>query len=157
MSQEEADVPKADVPKADVPKADVPSEEERGSASSEFILFALPLFLPLIVLFMALNRSASIEIKQEMIARELLATFVSSRDDSSAFSRANFLLDKYRQEDQKLTEMKYAVRCQLNPCIQPGAAVEITITSVALLAGIPGDEELVLTTSAQGYVDKWGQ
>ena len=129
--------------------------DERGSAVSEFVLLALPLFIPLIILFNSFNATSAVKSNQEMIVRQLLFAFTSSSDDASAYRRMDSLLAKYKQADQKLLNLAYQVRCQSLPCITPGSAVEITLLNVQQISGIPGRESVTISTKAKGYVAKW--
>ena len=55
-----------------------PSCDERGSATSEFILIALPLFVPALLFFVAISQVSRAEMEASMLAREALKAFVSS-------------------------------------------------------------------------------
>lgn len=142
------------------------SHDERGSAINEFVLIALPLFLPLLILFTALNKSSSAQINQEMMVRQLLYAFTSGVNDENAYQRADFLLSKHlevrrhggRQVEGRgnQTPLRYSVRCQTNPCITPGSAVEVTLYGTLNISGIPGREKMEILARAKGFVDKWG-
>ena len=63
--------------------------DERGSASIEFVLLAIPLFIPL---FLFMNSFSAVTDDQERLrtlARESARAFVTSANDQNAFEVAN--------------------------------------------------------------------
>lgn len=158
-----------------------PSIDERGSANSEFILIALPLFLPALLFFLSISQVSRAEMEASMLAREAIKAFVSSENDAEAHLRTRLLLDQYSQlvasgrntssSFNSLSD-QYSISCSTYPCIQPGAQVELTLFSFidveSEISGIehtPGntwgvdgnqvEKRRVAIASARGYVDKW--
>ena len=157
------------------------SFDERGSATSEFILIALPLFIPALLFFVSISQVSRAEMEASMLAREALKAFVSSDNDAEAHVRTRLLLSQYsklttserktRSSQNSLSE-EYSISCSTYPCIQPGAQVELTLFSLidveSEISGIeqtPGnawgidgnqiEKRRVAIASARGYVDKW--
>jgi len=157
------------------------SFDERGSATSEFILIALPLFLPALLFFVSISQVSRAEMEASMLAREALKAFVSSDNDAEAHLRTRLLLSQYseltaserktRSSQNSLSE-KYSISCSTYPCIQPGTQVELTLFSLidveSEISGIeqtPGnawgvngnqiEKRRVAIASARVYVDKW--
>ncbi|MEY2723139.1 MAG: hypothetical protein EBW33_04890 [Actinobacteria bacterium] len=157
------------------------SFDERGSATSEFILIALPLFLPALLFFVSISQVSRAEMEASMLAREALKAFVSSDNDAEAHLRTRLLLSQYseltaserktRSSQNSLSE-RYSISCSTYPCIQPGTQVELTLFSLidveSEISGIeqtPGnawgvngnqiEKRRVAIASARGYVDKW--
>ena len=157
------------------------SFDERGSATSEFILIALPLFIPALLFFVSISQVSRAEMEASMLAREALKAFVSSDNDAEAHLRTRLLLSQYseltasdrktRSSQNSLSE-EYSISCSTYPCIQPGAQVELTLFSLidveSEISGIeqtPGnawgvngnqiEKRRVAIASARGYVDKW--
>jgi hypothetical protein len=157
------------------------SFDERGSATSEFILIALPLFIPALLFFVSISQVSRAEMEASMLAREALKAFVSSDNDAEAHVRTRLLLSQYsklttserktRSSQNSLSE-KYSISCSTYPCIQPGTQVELTLFSLidveSEISGIeqtPGnawgdngnqiEKRRVAIASARGYVDKW--
>ncbi|MFM8384283.1 MAG: hypothetical protein ACKN96_04795 [Actinomycetota bacterium] len=158
-----------------------PPCDERGSATSEFILIALPLFVPALLFFVSISQVSKAEMEASMLARESLKAFVSSENDAEAHQRTRLLLSQYSQlgvagrktssRENSLSD-QYAINCSMNPCIQPGAQVELTLFSFvdieSEISGIeqaPGsawgaasnqiEKRRVAVASVRGYVDKW--
>lgn len=158
-----------------------PSIDERGSATSEFVLIALPLFLPALLFFLSISQVSRAEMEASMLAREALKAFVSSENDAEAHLRTRLLLDQYsqlvasgRNTSSSLNSLsdQYSISCSTYPCIQPGAQVELTLFSLidvgSEISGIeqtPGnawgvdgnqiEKRRVAIASVRGYVDKW--
>ena len=157
------------------------SFDERGSATSEFILIALPLFIPALLFFVSISQVSRAEMEAFMLAREALKAFVSSDNDAEAHLRTRLLLSQYseltaserktRSSQNSLSE-RYSISCSTYPCIQPGTQVELTLFSLidveSEISGIeqtPGnawgvngnqiEKRRVAIASARGYVDKW--
>lgn len=157
------------------------SFDERGSATSEFILIALPLFIPALLFFVSISQVSRAEMEASMLAREALKAFVSSDNDAEAHLRTRLLLSQYsklttserktRSSQNSLSE-EYSISCSTYPCIQPGAQVELTLFSLidveSEISGIeqtPGnawgvngnqiEKRRLAIASARGYVDKW--
>lgn len=156
--------------------------DEEGSAVAEFVLLALPLFLPALLFFIALAHSINSEMEASMLARQAVSAFVSGRDDSQAHSRVRLLLNEYEKlnnQDIRRTieennfkvpqnstdeRISYLVDCEANPCIAPGAKVRLTLYLEYSVANkidsinrspsrINGERRAI--ASADGYVDKW--
>ncbi|NCV34529.1 MAG: hypothetical protein EBW66_02880 [Actinobacteria bacterium] len=157
------------------------SFDERGSATSEFILIALPLFIPALLFFVSISQVSRAEMEASMLAREALKAFVSGDNDAEAHLRTRLLLSQYseltaserktRSSQNSLSE-RYSISCSTYPCIQPGTQVELTLFSLidveSEISGIeqtPGnawgvngnqiEKRRVAIASARGYVDKW--
>ncbi|NCV84004.1 MAG: hypothetical protein EBW41_04855 [Actinobacteria bacterium] len=157
------------------------SFDERGSATSEFILIALPLFIPALLFFVSISQVSRAEMEASMLAREALKAFVSSDNDAEAHLRTRLLLSQYseltaserktRSSQNSLSE-EYSISCSTYPCIQPGTQVELTLFSLIDVEseisgieqtpsnawGIDGNQiekRRVAIASARGYVDKW--
>jgi Flp pilus assembly protein TadG len=158
-----------------------PSIDERGSATSEFVLIALPLILPALLFFLSISQVSRAEMEASMLAREAIKAFVSSENDAEAHLRTRLLLDQYSQlvasgrntssSFNSLSD-QYSISCSTYPCIQPGAQVQLTLFSFidveSEISGIeqtPGntwgvdgnqvEKRRVAIASARGYVDKW--
>lgn len=158
-----------------------PSIDERGSATSEFVLIALPLFLPALLFFLSISQVSRAEMEASMLAREAIKAFVSSENDAEAHLRTRLLLDQYsqlvasgRNRSSSFNSLsdQYSISCSTYPCIQPGAQVELTLFSLidvgSEISGIeqtPGnawgvdgnqiEKRRVAIASVRGYVDKW--
>ncbi len=71
------------------------SFDERGSAISEFVLIATPLFLPALLFFNAMNNTANEEMNTSMLARQAVRAFASAPDLMTGHQRVKIILDQY--------------------------------------------------------------
>lgn len=109
-------------PRSFYPKWDVEVTDEKGSATGEFVLIALPLFLPALLFFLAMSQIARSEMEMSFIAREAVRAFTTGSEDQSAHLRVQALLNEYG-----LPPFSYKVLCSAQPCISPGAKVALTV------------------------------
>lgn len=127
--------------------------DERGSATTEFVLLALPLFLPALLFFLSLSNSANSEMEASFLARQAVNAFVGGKNDFEAHMRVDALLKEFQKNemDEKSNEgtIKYSIRCSDFPCITRGGEVELTLQI----------EDSANNTSsisiARSTVDKW--
>ena len=97
---------------------------ERGSASTEFVLWVIPLFLPLIILIGQVSEISSSKIETLQLARTALRAFVSAPDTSTGHLRIKQVLALGGSG-----ENAYRVSCKMTPCIQPNNFVRLTLSA----------------------------
>ena len=85
-------------------------EEQRGSATSEFVLLALPLFIPALIFFASISQLARAEMEASMLAREALKAFTTSEDDIQGHLRVRLLLNQYREISARGTNTGSSVK-----------------------------------------------
>jgi hypothetical protein len=123
-------------------------KDQRGSASIEFVLLAIPLFIPL---FLYMNTFSSVSDDQERLrtlARESVRAFVTSANDEIAFEVSRSVI----MEGGRLlgfknpeSEIQSQILCSQDPCISPDSEIVITLS-------IP---ERSIQVSAIEYVTPW--
>lgn len=110
------------------------AHDEEGSAIVEFVVLALPLFLPL---FIYLNQYATISDAQgalRTLGREMARGFVTSENDGVA-TRVTFEIFSKGAEVLGLSEevasgsLTYTFDCKSSPCISPNNEIVITLKS----------------------------
>lgn len=134
-------------------RASTEINDERGSATTEFVLLALPLFLPALLFFLSLSNSANSEMEASFLARQAVNTFVGGKNDLEAHIRVDALLKEFQKNEMadKSNEgiIKYSIRCSDFPCITRGGEVELTLQ-------IEDSANNTSSTSiARSTVDKW--
>jgi Flp pilus assembly protein TadG len=126
---------------------------ERGSASVEFVALAIPLFIPL---FIFMNSFASLSDGQDSLrtlAREAARGFVTSSNDEIAYGVAHEIVTQgalvlgYR-DAIRAGELQMHVECSIRPCISPNASVRVLLTRVER-------ERPDINVSAIEYVSPW--
>ena len=128
-------------------------DEDRGSASVEFVLLAIPLFIPL---FIFLNSFAASTESQEVLrtlARESARGFVTSSNDEIAFAVVDEIVSQGSTvlgfaNDSSESRVTMEVDCLSKPCISPDNSVRISLT-------LNRDGEPAITVRALEYVSPW--
>lgn len=121
--------------------------DERGSASVEFSILAIPLFIPLFIFMGQFANASDSQDSLRTLARESVRAFVSSSNDQIAFYVANQVIVK---GGEVLGQKNIGIRitCSASPCISPDAQV-----IVHLMSRNPGNS--AFEVSAIEYVSPW--
>jgi hypothetical protein len=139
--------------------------DDEGSAVVEFVLIAVPLFIPALIFFLALHNAARTEIDLSNVARQSLRAFVTAENLSQGHERVQFVLDQFvaleasdnssKSSNQRFT---YNISCGAEKCLTPGTLVRIelfrALNDDVLGIGVDNRSRKALAV-AQGYVDKW--
>jgi hypothetical protein len=157
---------------------------ERGSAISEFVLIATPLFLPALLFFNAMNNTAKEEMNTSMLARQAVRAFVTAPDLMTGHQRVKIILDQYAklegtrgvggtagtagsgslgglQNSGSLTsptryEFTYNIKCYAEKCLEPGSLVELELyRKIEPIDKIESSKDRKASAVARSYVDKW--
>ncbi|MEY3149506.1 MAG: hypothetical protein RL029_780 [Actinomycetota bacterium] len=157
---------------------------ERGSAISEFVLIATPLFLPALLFFNAMNNTAKEEMNTSMLARQAVRAFVTAPDLMTGHQRVKIILDQYAklegtrgvggtagtagsgslgdlENSGSLTsptryEFTYNIKCYAEKCLEPGSLVELELyRKIEPIDKIESSKDRKASAVARSYVDKW--
>lgn len=129
------------------------SGRESGSASVEFVVLAIPLFLPIFIYLTQFADLSDSEMKARSLVRQVVRAYVASQSVDDAQQRANFVLNFGAREmgipDQEIASMRLRFTCSTDPCLAPGARVRanLTLDSSTLHRSVQ--------VSAQEYVSPW--
>ena len=123
-------------------------KDQRGSASIEFVILAIPLFIPLFLYMNTFSRVSDDQERLRTLARESVRAFVTSANDEIAFEVSRSVI----MEGGRLlgfknpeSEIQSQIMCSQDPCISPDSAIVITLS-------IP---ERSIQVSAIEYVTPW--
>ncbi len=126
---------------------------DSGSASVEFVIFAIPLFLPIFLYLTQFAALSDSELKARSLVRQVVRAYVASQTSDGAGERANFVLNigarKMGIPDKEIASMRLRFTCSADPCLTAGGRVQATLTldSSALHRSV--------RVSAQEYVSPW--
>jgi Flp pilus assembly protein TadG len=124
-------------------------QEESGSAVLEFIMVALPLFLPLAIFLQSVEAKSQGLGDLNNAARQVARAFTTSPSEELAPVRANEVLMTYQNEFHLSrgghSTLTLSINCQMQPCLTPNAKVTVTLT----------ESDLGLSASASQIVDAW--
>ena len=126
---------------------------EDGSASVEFAVLAIPLFIPL---FLYMNTYASMSDGQDelrTLAREAARGFVTSSNDQIAYGVAHQIVTQGAQvlgyeKALQNGDIQLHIGCSTRPCISPNASITVSITRSER-------ERPDIKVSAIAYVSPW--
>jgi hypothetical protein len=128
-------------------------KSESGSASIEFVAFALPLFVPIIFF---LHQFASVSGQEEIartLAREGARAFVTSSNQSSAAAAMSAVIQRVGRElgltEDEFELMAVNLECSNSPCYSPNGKIVVTVHFGA------SKEFRAVTASAQEYISPW--
>ncbi|CAB4706884.1 MAG: hypothetical protein F2672_04625 [Actinobacteria bacterium] len=128
-------------------------EDETGSAIIEFIILALPLFVPLVIFLSSTNESAQIQYEARNFARQVARVYVTSPSQDLTGSRIAALVDAFAKSSFVVNKIdlppKIQIQCSLSPCLSPNGRIEI---EVELTSSI---NQISATAKASQTVDAW--
>ena len=128
-------------------------KSETGSASVEFVVLAIPLFLPILLYLAQFSEVSRVEIESRNLIREVVRAYVSSANSKDAESNANFVLsvgsDRLKFTKAEVASMKLSFICSGSPCLSPGQKVRGEL-DIAL-----DSRHRIVRVSAQEYVSPW--
>jgi Flp pilus assembly protein TadG len=128
-------------------------KNEDGSASVEFVVLALPLFIPLIIFLQQFASVSAEEGFARTLAREGARAYVSSSSTESAEEMMNKVIVSAGKQlgltKEQFDRMAIGLECSNSPCHSPNGKVQVTIHFVAT------EQFRAVTASAQEYVSPW--
>ena len=126
--------------------------EERGSASIEFVMLAIPLFLPI---FIYLNQFASLswgEESAQVLARESLRGYVQTKSDESGRIIAGQVIAvvgaKMGLSSNEINSITINIECSKSPCISANSVIRNEIR-------IRLDSGRFVSAIAQEHLSPW--
>ena len=126
---------------------------DSGSAILEFVVLAIPLFIPV---FIYLSHFASVSVNEEIarsMAREVLRVYVISEGDSAARELSGkttqLLARQWRLSESEITSLQTQMDCSHHPCLSANGRIKLTISFT--------DEQTgrVVSASAQEHLSPW--
>jgi Flp pilus assembly protein TadG len=127
------------------------SDGDRGSAILEFVIFALPLFIPTVFFLLAINGSSRGQLNAENLSRQLARAYVTSPSSDFTAARMSAVMDIFSKNvfgpDRSSISPMVFVSCSATPCLTPNARVQVEVRIV-------GDSHS-FTASSTEIVDAW--
>ena len=127
--------------------------EDKGSASVEFVLLAIPLFLPILLFLNHFSTLSNSELVARTLVRESLRAYVTSPNNEVAPSRAwQVLTVGGRAEgltENQISAMDISYQCSVTPCISPNARIRAT-----LKMPLPKQNRTVIA-EAEEFISPW--
>ncbi len=129
------------------------AKRDGGSAILEFLIFALPLFIPLALFLQNVNQSSQLQYDTNNYARQLARAYVTSPSADYLDARLNAVtqtfMTKVFSKDSVTSIPIINVQCARTPCLTPGSAIELSVVVRA------SNAQSISRTSVKAYVDAW--
>jgi Flp pilus assembly protein TadG len=103
--------------------------DESGSASVEFVLLAIPLFLPVLIFMANFSEITDSHTALRTLARESARAFVMSESDEIAYRVAEEVVEKGSAVLGYQGKVNLDIECSQKPCISPDGRVTATVTT----------------------------
>lgn len=124
-----------------------------GSATIEFLILALPLFLPLIVYLTNVYQDSHSRFDLQNYSRQLARAYVSSASEEVGISRIEMIRiqfgDTLFKKDRFKSSPSVEVHCSATPCLSKGSSVEVVVRAQQVGSG----KNFISKTRES--VDKW--
>ena len=123
-------------------------QDTRGSASVEFVLLALPLFIPILIFASTFSSANDFQEQLRTLARESARAFVTSSNDATAYEVTSSVVyqgAKILGMTNPESNVQIDIQCSVRPCISPDAQVVVTLFA----------PEANIRVSALEYVSPW--
>jgi Flp pilus assembly protein TadG len=105
---------------------------QKGSASVEFVLLALPLFIPILIFLGQFSTVSSHETVMQTLARESLRSYIESSNDESGEAHIRQVIEvggkNLGLSQQEIRAIEVEMKCSKSPCHLPNGRVRITLT-----------------------------
>lgn len=126
---------------------------EEGSAIIEFVIYALPLFVPLVIYLTAINQSAQIQYEARNFARQLARAYVTSPSQEFTGARITAVKEVFIASSFAANKInpdpKIEISCSLNPCLSPNGKVTFTVYLTSIFSNS------IASATAVQTVDAW--
>ncbi len=127
---------------------------QEGSASVEFVLLALPLFIPIFIFLGQFSTVNSNEAVMQTLARESLRSYIESSNGETGESLIRQVIEiggkNLGLSKEEITAITVEMRCSKNPCHQPNGRVRITLTMDPSI-----NHGRIVQAAAQEYFSPW--
>ena len=125
---------------------------EEGSAIIEFVIYALPLFIPLIIYLTAVNQSAQIQYEARNFSRQLARAYVTSPSAEITGARIAAVKEVFVTSSFAANKIdpdpRIEISCSLNPCLSPNGKVSITVYLNSIFSNSKASATAVQTVDA---------
>ena len=105
--------------------------DDKGSAVVEFVVLALPLFIPMALYLTVVNVQTQVAFDAHNLARQIARAYVTSPAENLTSSRMTVVIDAFTENILKKhgisSKPEVRIICSKTPCLTPGAEVEAIV------------------------------
>jgi len=131
-------------------------QREEGSASVEFVVLALPLFIPIFIFLGQFSVVSSHEMVLQSLARESLRSYIESSNDETGEVLIRQVIEvggkSLGLSQQEIRAIDVEMKCSKSPCHLPNGQVRITLTMDPSVS-----HGRTIEAAAQEYFSPWSQ
>ena len=141
------------------------AKNDAGSAVVEFVILAIPLFLPVMFYLGAIHQSASISADLGSLARQSARAFITSPSENFEEARMQTVLELFRKkilEPEGISAIPVITfTCSATPCLTPDSKVKVRVTLIKPASQLSGifrflsRPNLTFTATNTQIVDAW--
>ena len=131
-------------------------QREEGSASVEFVVLALPLFIPIFIFLGQFSAVSSHEMVLQTLARESLRSYIESSNDQTGEVLIRQVIEvggkNLGLSQEEISAIDVEMKCSKSPCHQPNGRVRITLRMDPSVS-----YGRTIEAAAQEYFSPWSQ
>lgn len=127
--------------------------DEKGSAIVEFVVLAIPLFIPIFIYLVSFASLSGNEVIVRTLAREALRAYVASANDHAgrevSAQALAVIADHLGLTDGEIRSLSARYECSENPCLSANGRIRLTVSY------IDSRSHRSIEASAQEHVSPW--
>ena len=127
--------------------------DEKGSAIVEFVILAIPLFIPIFIYLASFASLSGNEAIVRTLAREALRAYVVSENDHAgrevSAQALAVIADHLGLTDGEIDTLSARYQCSKNPCLSANGRIRLTISF------IDSRSRRTIEASAQEHISPW--
>lgn len=127
--------------------------DEKGSAIVEFVVLAIPLFIPIFIYLASFASLSGNEVIVRTLAREALRAYVASENDHAgrevSAQALAVIAEHLGLTDGEIRTLSARYECSENPCLSANGRIRLTISF------IDSRSHRTIKASAQEHISPW--
>lgn len=128
-------------------------KNEEGSAIVEFVILAIPLFIPLAIYLTSISQGSQIQFDARNYARQVARVYVTSPSQSLVADRISVVTQTFADsiflKDKIAIPPAINIWCSRTPCLTPGGKIQVSVRIDSL------DSRRAATASVIESIDAW--
>ena len=129
------------------------ASREEGGAIVEFVILAIPLFIPIFIYLNSFSSISANETIARSMAREVLRVYVISENEGAArdlSSKATQLLGRqWHLSETEIGSLRTRMDCSHFPCLTANGRIKLTVSF------IDDETQREVSASAQEHLSPW--
>ena len=127
--------------------------DEKGSAIVEFVVLAIPLFIPIFIYLASFASLSGNEAIVRTLAREALRAYVASENDHAgrevSAQALSVIADQLGLTESEIRTLSARYECSENPCLSANGRIRLTVSYIDVRS------HRAIEASAQEHISPW--